>query len=91
MNWTPGAIKSLAEKYGGIAILAEIMRVTPHSIQNMIYGSKSPSIGSGIALLNLIEVLEETFTSEEIATVVDKLRKKNSKTPIRIIKNKREY
>lgn len=89
MDWTPDEIKKLVKKFGGVAVMAEIMRVKPHSIQNMIYGSTGPAQGSGIAILNLIEILEETMSQDELARVLEKLRQKNkefSKARIRRIK-----
>jgi len=63
--------------------MAEIMRVTPHSIENMIAGGSAPSRGAGIAMLNLINILDETLSKAELSKIVERLRTENFKIPRR--------
>ncbi len=83
MDWTPEEIKKLVKKFGGVAVMAEIMRVTPQTVYAMVCGIKRPSTGSGIAILNLIQILNETLSDPELEKVIIRLRSENIKAPIR--------
>ncbi len=83
MDWTPEEIKKLVKKFGGVAVMAEIMRVKPHTIQNMIYGERSPSTGAGVALFNLLSILERTLNEAELTDLLIALRDENKKSPQR--------
>ncbi|GEM_PF-2920211 len=83
MDWTPGEIKKLVKKFGGVAVMAEIMRVTPKTVDSLMYGVKKPSTGAGIALLNLLKILCAEASQKELERLIDILRSENRKTAIR--------
>ncbi len=91
MDWTPEEIKKLVRKFGGVAVMAEIMRVTPKAIYNMAYGNTFPSIGSGVAILNLIKILDESMSPNELSMILEKWRSENISTPIRKPKKKSQH